>query len=406
MRSSSISGRLRTASDLEESGLINRRQKGIIKDLIISGDDGFLHDALDKVEKGSTADLETFLISRRTSIDLLDGLDFNFLQGFQSGEDERDISHAFEEDDLLGIGSMDDFKAFSYSDPLLLDPAFGDYIRSRSSSRDMANEVDMSAYSAIAMSLQAKKNLDGPSYKMPKKGIDASVHLTIDPSSFGSMGNSSIDPNRKLPNPSDLSQVAVAKQGVDEAIRDAGQPVVVGRPGYIGAYSPQQRKLRIEKFFEKRNSRIWTKKVKYDVRKNFADSRLRVKGRFVKKEEEDATGAAAAAVAPTTIKKEGDSNKDVISAMSATANSKAKTENVNVSLNTSLQVGIPVTTPLSTVNPVPGTGMGSYGMTLGNTGLPYPATPLQFHLPNTPAPTPATFHNPPSASMPKAAGPV
>ena len=27
--------------------------------------------------------------------------------------------------------------------------------------------------------------------------------------------------------------------------------------------------------------------VKYDVRKNFADSRLRVKGRFVKKEDEE-----------------------------------------------------------------------------------------------------------------------
>ncbi len=79
-----------------------------------------------------------------------------------------------------------------------------------------------------------------------------------------------------------------------------------GGVGFIGAYSPEQRRLRIEKFFEKRNRRVWTKKVKYDVRKNFADSRLRVKvtvalnctvshlltlfllqGRFVKKEDED-----------------------------------------------------------------------------------------------------------------------
>jgi len=41
------------------------------------------------------------------------------------------------------------------------------------------------------------------------------------------------------------------------------------------------------RFLEKRNRRVWTKKVKYDVRKNFADSRLRVKGRFVKKEDEE-----------------------------------------------------------------------------------------------------------------------
>ena len=61
----------------------------------------------------------------------------------------------------------------------------------------------------------------------------------------------------------------------------------VDRPdGWVGAYSPDSRKIRIERFLEKRNHRVWTKKVKYDVRKNFADSRLRVKGRFVKKEDE------------------------------------------------------------------------------------------------------------------------
>jgi hypothetical protein len=61
----------------------------------------------------------------------------------------------------------------------------------------------------------------------------------------------------------------------------------VERPdGWIGAYSPESRKTRIERFMEKRKHRVWTQSVKYDVRKNFADSRLRVKGRFVKKEDE------------------------------------------------------------------------------------------------------------------------
>jgi hypothetical protein len=50
--------------------------------------------------------------------------------------------------------------------------------------------------------------------------------------------------------------------------------------GYIGIYSAESRKERIERFFEKRKKRVWTKKVKYDVRKNFADSRLRVKVRL------------------------------------------------------------------------------------------------------------------------------
>jgi len=57
-------------------------------------------------------------------------------------------------------------------------------------------------------------------------------------------------------------------------------------PDWVGAYSPESRKIRIERFLVKRNHRVWVKKVKYDVRKNFADSRLRVKGRFVKKEDE------------------------------------------------------------------------------------------------------------------------
>ena len=70
------------------------------------------------------------------------------------------------------------------------------------------------------------------------------------------------------------------------------QPIVfdmsqTNTTGYIGGYSPESRRKRIEKFLQKRQNRIWMKRVKYDVRKNFADSRLRVKGRFVKKEDEE-----------------------------------------------------------------------------------------------------------------------
>lgn len=61
---------------------------------------------------------------------------------------------------------------------------------------------------------------------------------------------------------------------------------LISPPDWVGAYSPRSRKLRVQRFVEKRDRRVWVKKVKYDVRKNFADSRLRVKGRFVKKEDE------------------------------------------------------------------------------------------------------------------------
>ena len=56
-RSESISGRLRAASDLEEIGWIDKTQKGVIKDLIISGDET-LRSALDKYENGDAHDLE------------------------------------------------------------------------------------------------------------------------------------------------------------------------------------------------------------------------------------------------------------------------------------------------------------------------------------------------------------
>ena len=56
--------------------------------------------------------------------------------------------------------------------------------------------------------------------------------------------------------------------------------------GWVGAYSPEARKRRIARFHAKRKRRVWKKSVQYDVRKNFADTRLRVKGRFVKKEDE------------------------------------------------------------------------------------------------------------------------
>jgi CCT motif len=100
------------------------------------------------------------------------------------------------------------------------------------------------------------------------------------------------------------SQIHDNEKEVEEHIPGSGRPrslsdpnlsftvdedglMQVERPeGWIGAYSPESRKVRIARFLEKRNHRVWTKTVKYDVRKNFADSRLRVKGRFVKKEDE------------------------------------------------------------------------------------------------------------------------
>lgn len=60
-RAGSISGRLRSASDLEEKGLIDKSQKGVLKDLIISGDSE-LQAALDLYDKGDASQLEGELV--------------------------------------------------------------------------------------------------------------------------------------------------------------------------------------------------------------------------------------------------------------------------------------------------------------------------------------------------------
>ena len=60
-RAGSISGRLRTASDLEERGVIDRVTKGLLKDRIITGDPD-LQNALDKYDRGDSSDLEGMLL--------------------------------------------------------------------------------------------------------------------------------------------------------------------------------------------------------------------------------------------------------------------------------------------------------------------------------------------------------
>jgi|EP00505_MAST-04D_sp_SCG-Rhode-Island_P001867 hypothetical protein len=57
--------------------------------------------------------------------------------------------------------------------------------------------------------------------------------------------------------------------------------------GRIGIYTPEQRAQLLEKFRNKRRNRVWFKKVRYGCRKNLADRRLRIKGRFVRQDSQE-----------------------------------------------------------------------------------------------------------------------
>lgn len=108
---------------------------------------------------------------------------------------------------------------------------------------------------------------------------------------FKDLGGPAFDSLRKASRGSSLGSAGGMAggnvRGRAETISD-GPSHTVNRMDKIGIYGPEERKARITRFLEKRRNRVWAKKVKYDVRKNFADSRVRIKGRFVKKEDEAA----------------------------------------------------------------------------------------------------------------------
>lgn len=66
---------------------------------------------------------------------------------------------------------------------------------------------------------------------------------------------------------------------------------VYNKNGRIGIYTPAERAAIIQKFNAKRARRVWNKKIRYNCRKNLADRRMRVKGRFVKRSVESSAGS-------------------------------------------------------------------------------------------------------------------
>lgn len=76
---------------------------------------------------------------------------------------------------------------------------------------------------------------------------------------------------------------------------------VYNKNGRIGIYTPAERAAIIARFQSKRTRRVWNKKIRYNCRKNLADRRLRVKGRFVKRSTVPTAGAKEIPKPPSVI---------------------------------------------------------------------------------------------------------
>lgn len=68
----------------------------------------------------------------------------------------------------------------------------------------------------------------------------------------------------------------------------------------VGAYTKEQRRILIANFRAKRQRRVWRKQIKYDCRKKLADTRPRVKGRFVSRDVDESSVPIATDEASTS----------------------------------------------------------------------------------------------------------
>ena len=172
-----------------------------------------------------------------------------------------------------------------------------------------------------------------PTPQAPKKKATVPATPTLTPTSSASSSSAASTPGTSLSTPSPVSAAsllprpstphktaiaaahaaAAATAAAAAAANNATPGGTNGSPGVlvlpvipndgvkrIGIYTLEERKVRVARFQAKRSRRVWRKKIKYDCRKKLADNRPRVKGRFVRRDEEIdiiVGGAVAAAAA-------------------------------------------------------------------------------------------------------------
>lgn len=356
-RAGSVSGRLRSASELFNEGLISLEQKSIIRDLLVTGDKQ-LEQSLDSYIQGNKSDIINLinnghLKERKSTFDFLDNFQLDSLDLGPSNANDR----AYQVPELLSdtyymhprTNSMNPFAMMKFHDSSIVDMPPNDFafenqpkntIETTYSSQfgnflDYQNERDSDYLDGNMLPYNNDNHSDSmsPPHTAYPETFQSLSFLNNSNNNYMNTNNYSFYPNYQVLSPQ-MAETPMSENGVmigansmisspmvstgtvsntnmqyssmnqytQSQLQTLQKPPPIKTdssvisldiskhdPGkkYIGAYSPESRRRRIEKFLEKRKQRVWTKRVKYDVRKNFADSRLRVKGRFVKKEDEE-----------------------------------------------------------------------------------------------------------------------
>lgn len=161
---------------------------------------------------------------------------------------------------------------------------------------DTSTTQDLHSYSDIRSNPQNALQGQMGSQSFQSTHTGERIH-TGGPSEFtttplNNNNTNSIQPNENrplsslIPMSSEIILTPDAMSG-STGVLQIDQMELLNQGGRIGLYLPNARKERIAKFHSKRKMRIWRKRIKYDCRKKLADSRPRIKGRFVKRSDVD-----------------------------------------------------------------------------------------------------------------------
>lgn len=141
--------------------------------------------------------------------------------------------------------------------------------------RSRANSIDMPSKDEMAI-------MNAPGFVAPSVAPPKPILHKPMPASFRPQ---TAHPKHQTQN---SAQIATLPSSLNTTMNHATfQMDLLNKDGRIGIYLPDARKARIAKFHSKRKMRIWRKRIKYDCRKKLADSRPRIKGRFVKRSDMD-----------------------------------------------------------------------------------------------------------------------